>query len=124
MCIYFSLLYIILYIFNFFYVFFRKNYKREIYKFIGRSEQRYHYQFNMSVEEQCKRNPELKMSDLQILKDWMVKQPHLPRVEMLYLILFLYSNYYRIEPFKKTIDNFYTIRILLPEVFSNRDPIA
>ncbi|KYN34004.1 hypothetical protein ALC56_11668, partial [Trachymyrmex septentrionalis] len=79
--------------------------------------------FNMSVEEQCKRNPELKMSDLQILKDWMVKQPHLPRVEMLYLILFLYSNYYRIEPFKKTIDNFYTIRILLPEVFSNRDPI-
>ncbi|KYQ49139.1 Alpha-tocopherol transfer protein-like protein [Trachymyrmex zeteki] len=64
------------------------------------------------------------MSDLQILKDWMEKQPHLPRVEMLYLILFLHSNYYRIEPTKKTIDNFYTIRTLLPEVFSNRDPIA
>ncbi|XP_011705930.1 PREDICTED: uncharacterized protein LOC105461144, partial [Wasmannia auropunctata] len=78
----------------------------------------------VSIEEECKRNPELKMSDLQMLKDWMEKQPHLPRIEMLYLVLFLHSNYYRIEATKKTIDNFFTIRTLLPEVFSNRDPIA
>ncbi|XP_011867759.1 PREDICTED: uncharacterized protein LOC105561954 [Vollenhovia emeryi] len=78
----------------------------------------------VSIEEECKRNPQLRMSDLQMLKDWMEKQPHLPRVEMLYLVMFLHSNYYRIEPTKKTIDNFYTIRTLFPEVFSNRDPIA
>ncbi|KAL6256812.1 hypothetical protein P5V15_011752 [Pogonomyrmex californicus] len=78
----------------------------------------------VSIEEECKRNPELKMSDLQMLKDWMEKQPHLPRTEMLYLVMFLHSNYYRIEPTKKTIDNFFTIRTLLPEVFCNRDPIA
>lgn len=78
----------------------------------------------VNIEEECKRNPELKMSDLQMLKDWMEKQPHLPRIEMLYLVMFLHSNYYRIEPTKKTIDNFFTIRTLLPEVFSNRDPIA
>jgi len=78
----------------------------------------------INVEEECKRNPELKMSDLQMLKDWMDKQPHLPRIEMSYFVLFLHSNYYRIEPTKKTIDNFFTIRTFLPEVFSNRDPIA
>lgn len=81
----------------------------------------------VSIEEECKRNPELKMSDLQMLKDWMEKQPHLPRwknEEMFYLIMFLHSNYYRMEPTKKTIDNFFTIRTHLPEVFSNRDPIA
>ncbi|XP_071561102.1 alpha-tocopherol transfer protein-like [Temnothorax nylanderi] len=78
----------------------------------------------VSIEEECKRNPELKMSDLQMLKDWMEKQPHLPRIEMVYLVMFLHSNYYRIEPTKKTIDNFFTIRTLLPEVFCNRDPIA
>lgn len=79
---------------------------------------------SVRIEEECKRNPELKLSDLQILKDWMEKQPHLPQIEMLYLIVFLHSNYYRIEPTKKTIDNFFTIRTFLPEVFFNRDPIG
>ncbi|XP_011163312.2 alpha-tocopherol transfer protein-like [Solenopsis invicta] len=78
----------------------------------------------VSIEDECKRNPELKMSDLQMLKDWMDKQPHLPQIEMLYFVMFLHSNYYRIEPTKKTIDNFFTIRTHLPEIFSNRDPIA
>lgn len=79
---------------------------------------------SVRIEEECKRNPELKLSDLQILKDWMEKQPHLPQIEMMYLIIFLHSNYYRIEPTKKTIDNFFTVRTLLPEVFFNRDPIG
>jgi len=78
----------------------------------------------VSIEEEFKRNPELKMSDLQMLKEWMDKQPHLPKIETVYFILFLHSNYYRMEPTKKTIDNFFTIRTHFPEVFSNRDPVA
>lgn len=78
----------------------------------------------VTAEEECKRNPELKMSDLQILKDWMDKQPHLPNIEIIYFILFLHSNYYHLEATKRTIDNFFTARTHIPEVFSNRDPIA
>ncbi|CAL1683209.1 unnamed protein product [Lasius platythorax] len=78
----------------------------------------------VTIEEECKRNPELKMSDLQMLKNWMDKQPHLPNIEMMYFILFLHSNYYHLESTKKTIDNFFTVRTHMPELFSNRDPIA
>lgn len=78
----------------------------------------------VSIEEELKRNPELKMSDLQILKEWIDKQPHLPKIEMVYLVMFLHCNYYRMEPTKKTIDNFFSIRTHFPEVFSNRDPVA
>lgn len=78
----------------------------------------------VTIEEECKRNPKLKMSDLQILKDWMNKQAHLPNIEMIYFPLFLHKNHYHLEATKKTIDNFYTSRTHLPEVFSNRDPIA
>jgi hypothetical protein len=78
----------------------------------------------ISIEEECKRNPKLKISDLQMLKDWMEKQPHLPKIEMLYLVMFLHSNYYRLEPTKQTIDNFFTARTHTPEVFFHRDPIA
>ncbi|XP_014473999.1 PREDICTED: alpha-tocopherol transfer protein-like isoform X2 [Dinoponera quadriceps] len=78
----------------------------------------------VSMEEEFKRNPELKMSDLQMLKDWMDKQPHLPDIPILYLIIFLHSNYYHIEPTKSTIENFFTVRWRMPEVFYNRDPVA
>lgn len=78
----------------------------------------------VSIEEECKRNSELKISDLQMLKDWMDKQPHLPNIPILYLIMFLHSNYYRMEPAKLTIENFFTVRTHMPEVFSNRDPVG
>lgn len=80
--------------------------------------------YYVSIEEELKRNAELKMSDLQMLKDWIDKQPHLPKIEMLYLVMFLHSNYYRIEPTKRTIDNFFTARTHIPEIFSNRDPLG
>lgn len=79
---------------------------------------------HLSVEEECKRNPELKMSDLELLKDWMNKQPHLPIIETFILIPFLHSNYYSIEPTKKMIEDFFTTTTHAPEIFSNRDAIA
>ncbi|XP_018349945.1 PREDICTED: alpha-tocopherol transfer protein-like [Trachymyrmex septentrionalis] len=77
----------------------------------------------ISFEEELKKNPELKESDIQILREWCEKQPHLPKISNSELALFLHSNYYRLEPTKTTIDTFFTVRTHVPEFFSNRDPI-
>ncbi|KAG5312590.1 TTPAL protein, partial [Acromyrmex insinuator] len=77
----------------------------------------------ISFEEELKKNPELKESDIQILREWCEKQPHLPKISDSELALFLHSNYYRLEPTKTTIDTFFTVRTHVPEFFSNRDPI-
>ncbi|KAJ8672998.1 hypothetical protein QAD02_004259 [Eretmocerus hayati] len=77
------------------------------------------------VEEEFKRNPELKEEDLQHLKDWCSKQSHFPsNLPDPILILFLHANYYRLEPTKVTLENFFTCRTHLTEFFSNRDPIG
>jgi len=77
----------------------------------------------ISFEEELKKNSELKESDIQILREWCEKQPHLPKISDSELALFLHSNYYRLEPTKTTIDTFFTVRTHVPEFFSNRDPI-
>lgn len=74
-------------------------------------------------EEELKRNPELKESDVQMLREWCEKQPYLPKISDSELALFLHSNYYRLEPTKSTIDTFFTVRSHVPEFFCNRDII-
>ncbi|XP_025994094.1 alpha-tocopherol transfer protein-like [Solenopsis invicta] len=78
----------------------------------------------VTLEEEMEKNPQLKLSDIQSLKEWCEKQPHLPKIEDSFLALFLHSNYYQIEPTKKTIENYYTTRTHIPEFFCNRDPLA
>lgn len=78
----------------------------------------------ITLEEEMKKNPELKKSDIQMLREWCEKQPHLPKISDGELALFLHSNYYRLEPTKTTIDSFYTLRTHVPEFFSNRDPLG
>ncbi|XP_029667877.1 alpha-tocopherol transfer protein-like [Formica exsecta] len=72
-------------------------------------------------EEELKRNPELKETDIQMLREWCEKQPHLPKISNSELALFLHNNYYRLEPTKTTIDTFFTVRTHVPEFFFNRD---
>ncbi|EGI59704.1 PREDICTED: alpha-tocopherol transfer protein-like [Acromyrmex echinatior] len=75
----------------------------------------------VSFEEELKKNPELKESDIQILREWCKKQTHLPKISDSELTLFLHSNYYQFEPTKTTIDVFFTVRTRIPEFFCNRD---
>ncbi|XP_032686058.1 clavesin-2-like [Odontomachus brunneus] len=75
----------------------------------------------ITLEEELKKNPELKLSDIQILREWCEKQPHLPKIEDVELAIFLYLSYYYIESTKNTIENYYTYRTHAPELFSNRD---
>lgn len=79
---------------------------------------------SVSFEEELKKNSELKKDDVQMLREWCAKQPHLPKIEDQELALFLHSNYYRLEPTKSTIETYYTIRTHVPEFFSNRDPLG
>ncbi|XP_018395804.1 PREDICTED: alpha-tocopherol transfer protein-like [Cyphomyrmex costatus] len=74
-------------------------------------------------EEELKKNSELKESDVQMLREWCEKQPHLPKISDSEIALFLHSNYYRLEPTKTTIDTYFTVRTHVPEFFCNRDPI-
>ncbi|XP_067214846.1 alpha-tocopherol transfer protein-like [Linepithema humile] len=78
----------------------------------------------ISYEEEKKKNPELKDSDIQILKDWCAKQQHLPKILDSEYVLFLHSNYYGIESAKNTIEAYYSSRTHMPEFFSNRDPLG
>ncbi|XP_014483536.1 PREDICTED: alpha-tocopherol transfer protein-like [Dinoponera quadriceps] len=75
----------------------------------------------ITLEEELKKNPELKLSDIQILREWCEKQPHLPKIQDVELAIFLHSSYYHIESTKKRIENYYTYRSHAPELFSNRD---
>lgn len=78
----------------------------------------------ISFEEELKKNPELKVEDIRMLREWCEKQPHLPKITDAELALFLHSNYYRIEPTKTTIEHYYTIRSHVPEFYNNRDPLG
>lgn len=80
--------------------------------------------YPFSMEEELKKNPKLKISDIEMLREWCEKQQHLPKPSDLHLIMFLHSNYYSIEAAKNTIENFFTIRSHVPEFFSNRDPLG
>ncbi|XP_018400226.1 PREDICTED: alpha-tocopherol transfer protein-like [Cyphomyrmex costatus] len=77
----------------------------------------------ITLEEEMKRNPQMKLSDIESLREWCEKQQHLPKIEDSFLALFLHNNYYQIEPTKNKIENYYTIRTLLQEEFCNRDPL-
>lgn len=76
----------------------------------------------ITLEEEMEKNPRMKLSDIQLLREWCEKQPHLPKVEDNFLALFLHANDYQMEATKNTIENYYTIRTHSPE-FSNRDPL-
>ncbi|GJQ85278.1 hypothetical protein Trydic_g23177 [Trypoxylus dichotomus] len=78
----------------------------------------------IDVKELYKTNKELKEEDINVLREWIEKQSHLPNITELQLILFLHSCYYRIEATKACIETFCTVRTHCPEFFQNRSPIV
>ncbi|XP_043494680.1 uncharacterized protein LOC122519356 isoform X2 [Polistes fuscatus] len=45
-----------------------------------------------SLEEYLKNNPDVKKSELQIIRDWLDKQPHLPKIDDVILLLFFHTT--------------------------------
>ncbi|OXU16809.1 hypothetical protein TSAR_005528 [Trichomalopsis sarcophagae] len=77
---------------------------------------------SVSINEEMKKNPELKKEDIKALEEWSSGQLHLPKISESDFALFLHCNSYDVEATKEHIENFYTMRTHLPEFFADRDP--
>ncbi|XP_026473070.1 alpha-tocopherol transfer protein-like [Ctenocephalides felis] len=75
----------------------------------------------MTIEEEFEKNPELKNEDLKELREWLSKQRYLPNVTDLELILFLHAKQFDVQAAKVMLNEHYTVRTHLPNIFGNRD---
>lgn len=67
--------------------------------------------------------PENIQADLDSLKDWIKKCPHLrARTDDQFLLTFLRGCKYSLEKVKQKLDLFYTTRTFMPELVVKRDP--
>ncbi|KAG8313972.1 hypothetical protein J6590_103005 [Homalodisca vitripennis] len=80
--------------------------------------------FKVTLEDEFKKNPELKAEDIQYVQTWIKSQPHLPPVPDLVVVLFLQACQWDLDLTKKTIDLYYTCRTEYTEFFSDRDPLS
>lgn len=64
-------------------------------------------------------------SDITALKDWLKKQPHLHAIQPTdqWLLAFLRGCKFSLERTKEKLDMYYTLKALVPEFLSNRDPM-
>ncbi|CAH0549541.1 unnamed protein product [Brassicogethes aeneus] len=75
----------------------------------------------IDVDTILKNDPNIKQEDIKSMREWLEKQPHLPEITDLQIILFLQCCYYRNEAAKIALDNCFTIKTLCPDIFANRD---
>ncbi|XP_068204372.1 alpha-tocopherol transfer protein-like isoform X8 [Palaemon carinicauda] len=93
--------------------------------------------FKMSGEYVCKLSPELiqrakdelnedperRAADIQHIRDWLKKQPHIKaRTDDWTILRFLRGCKFSLEKTKQKIDMFYTCKSMCPEWYTNRDP--
>lgn len=63
--------------------------------------------------------------DVQALKEWIAKQPHLnARTDDQFLVSFLRGAKHSLERAKEKLDLFYTIRTSMPGIWTNEDPTS
>uniref|UniRef100_A0A1Y1MV86 CRAL-TRIO domain-containing protein n=2 Tax=Photinus pyralis TaxID=7054 RepID=A0A1Y1MV86_PHOPY len=74
-----------------------------------------------SVDLEYKNRKELRKEDVHYMQEWLRKQPHLPPLIELEIIFFLVSCNYSFEMAKTTIDNYFTLKGMMPEIFGRRD---
>ncbi|XP_034949140.1 alpha-tocopherol transfer protein-like [Chelonus insularis] len=74
------------------------------------------------IRVELNENVETRDKDLEHIKEWLKKQPHLPdSFDDLRLMTFLRGSKFSLEKCKKKLDMYFTMRGAAPEFFSNRD---
>lgn len=76
------------------------------------------------MEELYKKFPELKTTDISQIREWTEKQPHLPKVTDQEIAICLHARNFSIESAKTLIENLYTVRTHVKELFSSRDVLG
>uniref|UniRef100_A0A0A1WVX5 Alpha-tocopherol transfer protein-like n=1 Tax=Zeugodacus cucurbitae TaxID=28588 RepID=A0A0A1WVX5_ZEUCU len=73
------------------------------------------------AQEELGEVPERIDADIQQLRDWILKQPHLTaRTDDQFLVAFLRGCKYSVEKAKHKLDNYYAMRGAVPELYKNR----
>ncbi|CAK1603325.1 unnamed protein product [Parnassius mnemosyne] len=77
------------------------------------------------AKKEINENPRRVMSDISAIRTWLQKQSHLHSVNPSdqWLVAFLRGSKFSLERCKEKLDMYYTLRTIVPEFLSNRDPL-
>ncbi|KPI98994.1 Alpha-tocopherol transfer protein-like [Papilio xuthus] len=74
------------------------------------------------IREELNEKPEGKEQDLEHIKEWLKKEPHLPdEFDDQRIMTFLRGCKFSLEKAKRKLDMYFTMRAAVPEFFDNRD---
>jgi len=67
-------------------------------------------------------DPERRAGDIEAIREWMKKQPHINgRTDDAFILMYLRNCKFSLERTKEKIDKYYTVKTALPDWFKNRD---
>ncbi|KAL7647539.1 UNVERIFIED_CONTAM: hypothetical protein RMT77_001139 [Armadillidium vulgare] len=76
------------------------------------------------AKEELHEDPERRQNDIEYIREWLQKQPHITaRTDDLTILRYLRGCKFSLENTKKKLDMFYTCKNFIPEWYSNRDPL-
>jgi hypothetical protein len=78
-------------------------------------------QMSKQIRVELNENVQTRENDLQIIKEWLAKQPHLPDFDDERLMTFLRGCKFSLEKCKRKLDMYFTMRGMIPEFFTNRE---
>ncbi|XP_060853781.1 alpha-tocopherol transfer protein-like isoform X2 [Rhopalosiphum padi] len=76
------------------------------------------------IQNFCPRSKVEIDQDVDIVRHWLNKQPHLPKTSDEFIKKVLFSLKYRTEKVKTVIDNYYTVKELFPQIYGDLDPTS
>lgn len=82
------------------------------------------FPWKVTAEQECAKDPKLKLEDIQKIQEWMKSTEYLPQVDDELICHFLHACFYDVEQVKKTIETFFNYRATMPDFFDNWDPNA
>uniref|UniRef100_A0A1B6JMR4 CRAL-TRIO domain-containing protein n=1 Tax=Homalodisca liturata TaxID=320908 RepID=A0A1B6JMR4_9HEMI len=82
-------------------------------------------EFQQSVCENFNTSVKQVEQDVETLRDWLKSQPHLPQsASDTMLKAYMIGCKNRMEQVKQRLDNYYTVRKVMPDIFEERDPLT